>query len=78
MAKFDSAALETEIVEALKRSGRAATYVIRNRLDWPGKKFHKTGLETRHVLTACRRLERRGLIAEEPSSYSVMKTWRAA
>lgn len=77
MAKFNPAMLDGEILKALSgRSDGAATYVLRNILDWPGEPFHRQWLGTSHVLTACRRLERKGLAEEVPSIYAVMKKWR--
>jgi hypothetical protein len=73
--KLTKAQLDAEILRALDEHGNAATYVIRNIVDWPGKIFHGAMLGTSHVLTACRRLERRGHVAEKPTSYLVMKVW---
>lgn len=73
--KLTRGQLDAEILRALDEHGNVATYVIRNIVDWPGEIFHRTGIGTSHVLTACRRLERRGHVAERPTSYLVMKTW---
>lgn len=59
--KFDLQKLDTAILTALSTRGAVATYVLRNILaSWPERPFYRTGLETRHVLTACQRLCRRG------------------
>jgi len=68
--------LDREILTALAGRCDEVTYVIRNVLDWPSRPLHRSGIQTSHVLTACRRLERRGHAEEARSSYAVMKTWR--
>lgn len=75
MSRFDSQKLDREILNALASWDGVATYVIRNRVD---SFMHSgwRGLRTSHVLTACRRLEKRGHVSEAPTSYAVMKTWR--
>ncbi len=74
MARFNQATMDTECLAAVKQ-GTAATYVLRNRMDWPGRPLHKSGLKTSHVLTACRRLERQGKIKEVPTIYVTMLSW---
>lgn len=63
------------LAEIASRAAGCATYVLRNCLDWPGKTHHRSGITTRDVLRACRRLERRGLVEEASTSYAVMKCW---
>lgn len=70
--------IDAAVLSALSERGSLQTYVIRNLLDEKGSVFHRAGLETRHVLTACRRLERQGKVQEVWSSYIVMKTWSLA
>ena len=65
---FQMVKLDNAILRALRDHGPAATYVIRNRLNWPD-------LRTDHVLRACRRLERFEHVAEVRSRYTTMKTW---
>jgi hypothetical protein len=72
--KFDEA-----VLKAISIRPGAATYVIRNMMSWPSDHWRVGfwyGLETSTVLRACRRLKKRGLIEEAPSSYAVMKCWR--
>lgn len=76
MSRFDARKLEREILSALSGGGAAATYVIRNRLDHPGRPFYRKEIETRHILRACRRLEREQMISEAASLFVVMKSWR--
>lgn len=68
--------LDRAVLVALLSRCDEATYVIRNILDWPGKPFHRKGLLTSDILRACRRLEKKALIAEGRSQYAIMKTWR--
>ena len=75
--KFDLQKLDTAILTALSTRGAAETYVLWNILaSWPERPFYRTGLETRHVLTACQRLCRRGHVEDAPTPYVVMKAWR--
>ena len=75
MTKF-GISLETFILAALAGRSPMATYVIRNTLDRPGGRFHRQGLKTSHVLSACRRLEKLGEIEPAPTTYMVMKVWQ--
>lgn len=71
-----SRTLDREILTALAGRCDVATYVIRNILDWPNRPLHRIGLQTSHVLTACRRLERNKLIEKGRTRYAIMKVWR--
>lgn len=68
--------LDTDVLRAATEWSGGATYVLRNRLDWPGKSWHRKNLQTSDVLRSCRRLEAKGLIEREPTSYAVMLSWR--
>lgn len=62
------------VLAALKQGGRAATYVVRNRMAMRSAGNYAT----RRVLAGLRRLEAAGRVRQAPSSYAVMLTWEAA
>ena len=73
--------LDAMVVKAVATRESLATYVIRNMMSSPSDQWGLgfwRGLKTSEVLRACRRLEKRGLISEAPTSYVVMKSWRLA
>lgn len=68
--------LDEEVLKHLSQ-GQGATYVIRNRVAWPGEYFHSRNLATPQVLRSCRRLAKRRLVEEtHETSYRVMKVWK--
>lgn len=76
--RFDPVELDHAVFTVVQYGGPVVTYVIRNSLAmFPGRPYHMRGLETRHVLTACKRLEKAGRIARDPqASWAVMIAWR--
>ncbi|GGA99877.1 hypothetical protein GCM10011491_30180 [Brucella endophytica] len=74
--KVNAAEIDADILATLRRGGTYPTYVIRNHLAMDHRTKWK-GLKTSHVLTACRRLERRGVIRlNNMTSYITMKVWQ--
>lgn len=77
LTKADLAQLDMDTLQALQNRNCQATYVLRNHLDWPGKRWHRKGLTTAQVLRSIRRLVSRGLAEQyHGSSYMVMLSWR--
>lgn len=64
---------DAAILDAVRRSPRAATYVFRNMLS-VGRPY----LKTPSILTRLKRLEREGKVERVSSSYRVMICWRIA
>lgn len=75
MTKF-GLSLDYAILAALDDWSPLATYVVKNSLNKPGSRFREGGIKTSHVLAACRRLERLGVIKQIPSTYEIMKVWQ--
>ncbi len=76
MPRFDPKIMDAQCLKAVQEQGWAATYVLRNVMDWPGKPLHRKGLKTSHVLTTCKRLERQGKIKGAPSDYAFGLAWQ--
>lgn len=69
--------IDISVLQVLSARPDAVTYVIRNTLVMRSYGFHFSSiLKTREVRLACRRLQNRGLVAEAPTSYAVMKCWK--
>jgi hypothetical protein len=73
--RHSASQLDAIVLSALRWRGGLQTCVIAS---WIGASPGWERPQTDRVLRACRRLQKRGLIVEGPSSYAVMKTWRLA
>jgi hypothetical protein len=76
----DLSQFDQSVLKAIDRGNSPATYVIRNMMSWKSDHWgcgFWPDLATSKVLRACRRLQKRGLIEEAPTSYAVMKCWRS-
>lgn len=75
-AKAGRDELDWLVLDMLGRvGGDDMTYVLRNRLDQPGRPLYRSGLTTAQVLQACRRLERLGFVRTTRTVYAVQKCW---
>jgi hypothetical protein len=72
MTQAEAAELDSKIIEALRRRGPSATYVVRN---WVALKGDYRNPKTPQVRRRLQALERQGIVQRGPSSYAVMITW---
>ncbi|MFG1270572.1 hypothetical protein V5F40_21720 [Xanthobacter sp. DSM 14520] len=75
--RHDPEALDKAILQVMCARPIAMTYSIRIFLCSPKAKFGLwPDLKTAHVLTACRRLERKGLLERGETTYAIQKSWQ--
>ena len=74
---IDVMRLDRDVIDVLTKDSRLVTYVLRNTLAAPWRDYGwGRELTTSQVLSACRRLEARGHVAEASTSYATYKAWQ--